>query len=91
MTLTLDLPPAVTPDQLLESLRDRYAVKAFDPNARIPEAEWDALLESLVLAPSSYGLQPWKFFTVENPALRAKLRDASWNQSQIVDADKLVV
>ncbi|MBI3564757.1 MAG: nitroreductase family protein [Elusimicrobia bacterium] len=36
-------------------------------------------------------MQPWKFFVVEDPALRAQLKPASWDQPQIVDADKLVV
>jgi nitroreductase len=82
---------ATTPDALLASLRWRYAVKKFDPAGKIPDAQWQALEESLVLSPSSYGLQPWKFFVVDNPALRAKLKPVSWEQSQIVDADKLVV
>ena len=50
-----------------------------------------ALEESLRLAPSSYGLQPWKFIVVNDPALRSKLRPVSWNQSQVTDASHLVV
>ncbi len=79
------------PEALLKGLRARYATKKFDPKRKISAAVWDALEESLVLSPSSYGLQPWKFFVVDDPALRAKLKPASWNQSQITDADRLVV
>jgi nitroreductase len=82
---------ATTPDSLLTSLRWRVATKKFDAAKKIPAERWAALEESLVLAPSSYGLQAWKFFVVEDPALRAKLKGHSWEQSQIVDADKLVV
>ncbi|MFI5344756.1 MAG: NAD(P)H-dependent oxidoreductase [Elusimicrobiota bacterium] len=82
---------AATPDALLASLRRRYAVKKFDPAGKIPAATWTALEEALLLSPSSYGLQPWKFFVVNNPALRAKLKPASWEQTQITDADKLIV
>ena len=81
---------ALTPAQLLASLEWRYATKAFDPR-KLPEATWAALEESLRLAPSSYGLQPWKFIVVNDPALRAKLRPVSWNQSQVTDASHLVV
>lgn len=81
----------MTPEALVASLRWRYATKKFDPAGKIPVEKWEALKQSLVLAPSSYGLQPWRFFVVEDKALRAKLKDASWGQSQIVDADKLVV
>lgn len=82
---------ALAPDALLQAMNWRYAVKKFDPKARIPSDRWDALLECLRLSPSSYGLQAWKFLVVEDPALRARLKPASWDQSQIVDADKLVV
>lgn len=82
---------AVSPDELVSALKWRYSVKKFDPAAKIPAAAWKALEESLVLSPSSYGLQAWKFFVVDDKALRAKLQPVSWGQSQIVDADKLVV
>ncbi len=76
---------------LSQALDWRYAVKKYDPSRKIPAADWATLKESLVKAPSSYGLQPWKFLVVENPALRAELRPASWGQSQITDASHLVV
>jgi nitroreductase len=44
-----------------------------------------------VLSPSSYGLQPWKFLVIDDPALRQELRPHSWNQSQITDCSHLVV
>jgi nitroreductase len=80
----------LTPAQLLASLEWRYATKAFDTR-KLPDATWAALEESLRLTPSSYGLQPWKFIVVNDPALRAKLRPVSWNQSQVTDASHLVV
>jgi nitroreductase len=90
MQLTKDR-PVVTPEALVRSLESRYAVKKYDKEGKIEPAQWEALLLSLVLAPSSYGFQPWKFVVVENPGLRAKLREASWGQTQVTDADKLVV
>lgn len=82
---------AASPEGLLASLRWRVATKKFDPAKKLTDAQWNALEEALVLAPSSYGLQAWKFFVVDDPALRAKLQPLSYGQSQIVDADKLVV
>jgi nitroreductase len=81
----------LTPAQLLESLRWRYAVKQFDASRKIPADTWSALEEALVLTPSSYGLQPWRFVVVGNPEVRAKLRTVSWNQSQVTDASHYVV
>jgi nitroreductase len=83
--------PPSTPAQLLECLRWRYATKQFDATRPIDPDVWAALEEALVLAPSSFGLQPWKFLVVESPAVRQELRAASWNQSQITDSSKLVV
>lgn len=82
---------ALTPQPLLESLRWRYAVKVFDPARTIPAELWESLEEALVLTPSSYGLQPWKFLVISDPELRAALRPFSWNQAQITDCSHLVV
>jgi nitroreductase len=82
---------ALSPEALLETLRWRYAVKAFDPDRRIAPELWAALEEALVLTPSSYGLQPWKFLVITGAELRAELRPFSWNQSQITDCSHLLV
>lgn len=76
---------------LVNALRWRYATKQFDASRKIPADVWDALEESLVLTPSSFGLQPWKFLVVEDPAVRAQLLPESWNQSQVTDASHFVV
>ncbi|HEY2785416.1 MAG TPA: NAD(P)H-dependent oxidoreductase [Fimbriiglobus sp.] len=81
----------VSPETALAALRWRYAVKKFDAAKKIPPATWTALEHAMVLSPSSYGLQPWKFFVVDRPGTRAKLLPASWGQRQIVDASHLVV
>lgn len=85
------LNPVLTPDSLVDFLQRRYATKKFDPARKLDAATWKALEEALVLSPSSYGLQPWKFFVVQDPALRAQLRDKAWGQSQVTDASHLVV
>jgi nitroreductase len=81
----------ITPSQLVDDLTWRYATKAFDPEQTIPAQTWQALEEALVLSPSSYGLQPWKFIVITDPALLQQLRPHSWNQSQITDCSHLVV
>jgi nitroreductase len=75
----------------LDALRWRYATKQFDPSKLIPDEPWQALMESLVLTPSSFGLQPWKFIVVGNPSIRESLKNESWNQSQVTDASHFVV
>ncbi len=80
-----------TPSQVLEHLNWRYATKKFDPTKKIPPEIWKTLEDSLVLAPSSFGLQPWKFIVVSNPEIRQQLVQHSWGQTQVADASHLVV
>lgn len=81
----------LSPEQVLEQLQWRYAVKSFDSDKKIPDDAWHTLEQSLVLAPSSFGLQPWKFLIIDGKNLREQLRAASWNQAQVVDSDRYVV
>jgi nitroreductase len=84
-------PSTISPELLLQQLNWRYATKQFDATKTIPADQWQALVQSMVLAPSSFGLQPWKFFVVRNPDLRQQMVQAAWGQSQVVDASHLVV
>jgi nitroreductase len=78
-------------ETLIGQLNWRYATKQFDPNRKISVSDWATLEEALRLTPSSGGLQPWKFVVVTDPAVRAKLRPASYGQAQVTDASHLVV
>ena len=77
--------------QLIAALEWRYATKIFDATAKIPAHVWDALEKTLVLTPTSYGLQPYKFLIVQNDATRAALLPQSWGQKQVVDCSHYVV
>lgn len=81
----------VPPAQVLQQLAWRYATKHFDRNRPVEPAAWAALEQSLVLTPSSFGLQPWRFVVVTDPALKTRLRAVSWNQSQLEDGSHVVV
>ena len=81
----------ITPTTLLDALNWRYATKVFDPSQTIQSEAWDAIEESMVLTPSSFGLQPWKFIVVTDPEVKKQLLPHSWNQQQVVDCSHLVV
>ena len=76
---------------ILSALNWRYACKVFDPAKKIPAETWAQLEASLVLTPSSFGLQPWKFIIIQDRELREKLVPHAWNQRQIADCSRLVV
>ncbi|MGE3312430.1 MAG: NAD(P)H-dependent oxidoreductase [Limisphaerales bacterium] len=82
---------SMTTAHVLDSLNWRYATKSFDPTREIPEETWDGLEQALVLTPSSYGLQPWKFLVLRDRNLRERLVPHAWGQRQVVEASVLVV
>ncbi|MBV6497956.1 MAG: putative NAD(P)H nitroreductase YfkO [Prosthecobacter sp.] len=80
----------MTPD-ILSALNWRYACKVFDSSKTIPDETWNTLEQSLVLTPSSFGLQPWKFLVIQDRELRERLVPHAWNQRQVADSSHLVV
>lgn len=76
---------------LINSLNWRYATKKFDPTKKISSEDLDDLLETLRLAPSSYGLQPYHFFVIKDEELRDKLDKAAYNPGKVSDASDYIV
>jgi nitroreductase len=81
----------VSTQTVTDALRWRYATKKFDSTRKIPGESWSALEQALVLSPSSYGLQPWKFVVVQDRATREKLSGAARGQRQPVDCSHFIV
>jgi nitroreductase len=82
---------AIQRESLIQQLNWRYATKQFDSHRKISPEDWATLEDVLVLTPSSFGLQPWKFIIVTNPDTREKLVHVSRGQRQVIDASQLVV
>ena len=61
----------ISPESLLAQLKWRYATKKFDAAKKIAAKVWSALEEALVLTPSSFGLQPWKFIVITSASSSA--------------------
>lgn len=78
-------------NQIIEALKNRYATKVFDTNKKVSESDLQTILESARLAPSSFGIEAWKFLVVNNPEIRAQLRAAGYDQSKFTDASHLIV
>lgn len=83
--------PSLTPDALLGALLWRYATKQFDASKKIDATTWHALEQSLILTPSSFGLQPWKVIVITDIPLREQLVEHTWEQRQVADCSHLVV
>jgi len=74
-----------------EAITQRRAVKQFDPNHQMPQAEIDQLFSLAILSPTAFNIQNWRFVLVQNPELRRSIRSVSWNQAQVTDASLLVI
>lgn len=73
------------------AIETRRAIKHFDPNHKISQAEIDELFSLAMLSPTAFNIQHWRFVAVQDPAVREAIRAASWMQTQITDASLLVV
>lgn len=76
---------------VLEHRTWRYATKKFDPSKKVSENDLQTLLEATRLSASSYGLQPYHVFVIQDQDLKEQLKPVSWGQSQITDASHIIV
>lgn len=78
-------------DDLLEAIRQRYACRAFVPGRPLTAHELDLLREAGRLAPSAFGLEPWRFVTVTGTAERARIARACYDQPAAASAAAFIV
>lgn len=78
-------------EAILDKLKWRYAVKAYDKSKKVSEADLEVLEEAILLAPSSFGIQPYKALVITDPDVRERLKPAAYGQAAITDASHLIV
>ena len=79
-------------EKILEAFKFRHACKEFDADRKISDEDFDFIMETARLSPSSFGFEPWRFLVVQNPELREKLRTHTWGgQKQFPTASHLIV
>lgn len=74
-----------------QAIRDRRAVKGFDPNHQMSEQEIERLLSLAVLSPTAFNIQNWRFLLLRDAELRRQVRTNAWDQAQVTDASLLIV
>ncbi len=77
-------------EEILSDLDWRYATKGFNTEKSIDEKDYQTIKEAIRLAPTSYGLQPFKIIEIESREIRTQLQTAGYGQKQIVSASKLI-
>ncbi|MBU7591131.1 NAD(P)H-dependent oxidoreductase [Metabacillus halosaccharovorans] len=59
--------------EILDAFKFRHATKEYDENKKISEDDFNFILETGRLSPSSFGFEPWKFLVVQSPEFRERL------------------
>lgn len=75
---------------LKDSLSWRYATKRMT-GAKVPQEKVDKILEAIRLAPTSFGLQPFKVIVIEDEKLREEIFNTACQQPQIKEASHVLV
>jgi nitroreductase len=70
---------------ILEAYNFRHACKEFDVKKKITDENFEFILETGRLSPSSFGWEPWKFVVVQNMETREKLKESAWGAGRQLD------
>lgn len=76
---------------LQDAIKKRRAVKHFIPEGPIDDALFNELMEAVILSPTSYNMQNWRFVRVTDNQLRDDITLAAWGQSQVSMAAELII
>ena len=77
--------------QTIEAIDSRRSVKHFDADHSMTPEESEKILSLAVLSPTAFNIQHWRFVVVDDPALRKKIREVSWDQAQVTDASLFII
>ena len=81
---------------LLNVSKSRYTTKAYDPSKKIPQEQFERLLEILRLTPSSINIQPWHFFIADDQGAKERIAKAlvgkyAYNAPKVLDSSHTIV
>lgn len=79
-------------DSILKAYNFRYACKEFDSSKKISNDDFNFILETARLSPSSLGFEPWKFLVINDMKLREELKPLCLGaQGQLPTASHFVI
>ena len=77
--------------QMEELLNERYACREFDMQRNVPQEDIRFILDAARLAPSSLGLEPWKFLVAQKPEQKEKIAQIAYSQNHIKNCNFIVI
>ena len=76
---------------LLDDLKWRHAVKAYDPNKKLDKAVVEQIVEAARFAPTSSGLQQFRLMVVGNQELKEKMVAGALNPDCMRECSHVIV
>ena len=76
---------------LLDAIQQRYACREFVAGQSVSAGELAVVLEAGQLAPSAFGLEPWRFITVTDTTGRTAIAHACFDQPAAATAAAFIV
>ena len=76
---------------VFEAIETRRAIKKFDPTYKMSQIDVKKLMEHVILAPTSYNQQNWRFVISTDQDVKEKISIAARGQAQPKDGSLVVV
>lgn len=73
------------------AVEQRRSIKKFDPDHAMTEDEITRLMNAVILSPTSFNIQNWRFVVVTDQGRKDRFREIGWNQAQFSDCDAIVL
>ena len=77
--------------KVIDAIKSRRSIKAFDPEHQLSDPELRTLLSAAALTPTSFNMQNRHIVAVLNQATKTQLQTAAWGQEQVRDASAVLV
>ena len=77
--------------ETFETIAARRSVKKYDPDHVMTEEEITRLMESVILTPTSFNIQNWRFVLVTDPGVKQQIRENGYDQAQFTESSMIVI
>jgi nitroreductase len=77
--------------ETFDAIAARRSVKKFDPEHVMTEDEITRLMEAVILTPTSFNIQNWRFVLITEPEVKRQVRQKGYDQAQFTDCSVLVI
>jgi nitroreductase len=69
----------------------RRSVKKFDPDHVMTEDEITRLMETVILTPTSFNIQNWRFVLITDSEVKEQVRNKGYDQAQFTECSLVVI